>query len=528
MLFVGVVIVSCVNSLGVNFEWKNVQVFSNYSRNDGVPVSMVAPQDLILSADLSGLYLADTGNGNLIHLNLSTGETQVLTDAYTSFSLVQVPVRYSQGNWTYDPLGSSLLYGRYAQLVLCSDFSTSATCTTYPVISDFITGLSYDANTTLVYASILLNKKVLAFNLSNPTTFLSSPVRVYGRNDTNASTSSSSLDNPRKTTLDCQGGLWVADTVNSRVLHFPAGSTTPDIVLGQPDFTTNTPGVSDHKFVGATGVALDRTCSVLFVSDYNRVLRFRAPFHINSTAEAVLGFDSFSRNYPQPPTTSGFNSIFSLRFEDFDNGMGRLYVVDRYNNRTISGVTFIGVSDGTHPLSCNNVTNSPSQTCQVSGDVYVTNGQVLTFSYSQLSVEGDLRLDSNTTLQLTPGQVITVGGILTFAGTLILNTSSQPVVVATYNQSRGTFKDIQVVGVDQSCQATTKANYGLATLIVTVDQECSGGGGDGSRRNIIIGVVVGVGGCIIITILLVVIVGTVVILYQRRDKLSRARKSVRV
>ena len=39
--------------------------------------------------------------------------------------------------------------------------------------------------------------------------------------------------------VDRQGNVWVADTFNSRVLRFPRGQTTADLVLGQPNFNVN-------------------------------------------------------------------------------------------------------------------------------------------------------------------------------------------------------------------------------------------------------------------------------------------------
>src|SRR5262249_15074793 len=45
----------------------------------------------------------------------------------------------------------------------------------------------------------------------------------------------------RGISVDGRGNVWVADTFNSRVLRFPKGKNTADLVLGQPDFTTSEP-----------------------------------------------------------------------------------------------------------------------------------------------------------------------------------------------------------------------------------------------------------------------------------------------
>jgi hypothetical protein len=50
----------------------------------------------------------------------------------------------------------------------------------------------------------------------------------------------------RGVSVDPSGNLWVADTFNSRVLRFPPGQSEADLVLGQPDFSSN---VVTHEIV---------------------------------------------------------------------------------------------------------------------------------------------------------------------------------------------------------------------------------------------------------------------------------------
>ena len=65
--------------------------------------------------------------------------------------------------------------------------------------------------------------------------------------------------------VDGQGNVWIADMGNSRVLRFPPGSTVPNLVLGQPDFTTVVPGA----LVGPFAMALDPDRGWLYVLDYD-------------------------------------------------------------------------------------------------------------------------------------------------------------------------------------------------------------------------------------------------------------------
>src|SRR6185295_6682655 len=58
--------------------------------------------------------------------------------------------------------------------------------------------------------------------------------------------------------IDSGGNLWITDNSSNRVLRFPFNSATgfpghvPDLVLGQPDFTSSTRGTTlDHMFAPA-------------------------------------------------------------------------------------------------------------------------------------------------------------------------------------------------------------------------------------------------------------------------------------
>ena len=92
--------------------------------------------------------------------------------------------------------------------------------------------------------------------------------------------------------LDCNGNLWVSDYGNSRVVVFPAGSTTPSLVLGQTS-TQSLGGASstDYGLAGPMGMVFNSDCSLLWVVDSinNRILRYSKPFSTGMSAEAQVG-----------------------------------------------------------------------------------------------------------------------------------------------------------------------------------------------------------------------------------------------
>ena len=136
--------------------------------------------------------------------------------------------------------------------------------------------------------------------------------------------------------LDTSGNLYVADSVNNRVLFYPAGSTTATRVYGQlGSFTTDIPnngGVGPHGLDNPTGVALDSSGN-LYVADQsnNRVLFYLAG---NTTPARVYGqFGSYTSNIQNIGGLSA-NGLDAPRGVALDSS-GNLYVADLVNNRVL-------------------------------------------------------------------------------------------------------------------------------------------------------------------------------------------------
>lgn len=157
---------------------------------------------------------------------------------------------------------------------------------------------------------------------------------------------------------DPEGNLYVADSLNHRVLKFISPFTTDtvaDQVWGQDNFTGNycnktggyleaapSPDGSSLCFSsiggGGSGVFVDSTGN-LWVADggNNRVLRF--PFSggsISSSADLVIGQSSFTNGGDYSYGT-GLNQFSSPSSIGMDNA-GNLYVTDEGNNRVLKFV----------------------------------------------------------------------------------------------------------------------------------------------------------------------------------------------
>jgi uncharacterized protein (TIGR03437 family) len=153
--------------------------------------------------------------------------------------------------------------------------------------------------------------------------------------------------------FDSSGNLWVSDAGNNRVLRFnasvlgsqPTQGPSADIVLGQPDFVTNTyspvgdPLTSLSSFTTPSGIAFDSKGRLFVVESpasnatsarRGRILMWNPPFFSSELASRLLGVDE---NVPQPPTISELQlfpspgGLFAV-----GDGMG---VADTNNNRIL-------------------------------------------------------------------------------------------------------------------------------------------------------------------------------------------------
>ncbi len=141
---------------------------------------------------------------------------------------------------------------------------------------------------------------------------------------------------PLGVAVDSAGTLYVADTNNSRVLAYVnalGGDSIADLVLGETSFTVNTGGSSATLLNHPMGLAAD-TCGGLYVSDSinNRVLKFPAPLASGKAASLVFGQPDFSQNVLSiPPTASSLNYPRGLALDRVQN----VYIADLSNNRVL-------------------------------------------------------------------------------------------------------------------------------------------------------------------------------------------------
>lgn len=203
----------------------------------------------------------------------------------------------------------------------------------------FPVGLSVDANGHLWVADAS-NHRVLRFDNAANKANGADADGVLGQPDfdTNSDdTEANGMFEPFDVFADANGTLWVADASNARVLRFDNAANKPngaaaDGVLGQADFTSNTPGTSATLMQFPTSVFVDNN-GTLWVADApnSRVLRFdNATGKPNgAAADGVLGQADFTSD------DSGLSAAsFSFAIGVFGDELGNIYVAD-FNNRVL-------------------------------------------------------------------------------------------------------------------------------------------------------------------------------------------------
>ena len=147
-----------------------------------------------------------------------------------------------------------------------------------------------------------------------------------------------SLSHPRGIAVDSHGDLYVSDAGNNRVLRFPrpvdqSGRITADTVYGQPDFISNIPSsVNASSLNTPSGVAVAPNGD-LFVADSvnNRVLEFPSGAPNGAAAVRVIGQPSFTQNTVTQVSAQTLASPQGIAI----SAASTLYVADTAANRIV-------------------------------------------------------------------------------------------------------------------------------------------------------------------------------------------------
>ena len=281
-----------------------------------------------------------------------------------------------------------------------------------------------------LYLADQLNHRILGFN-AIPEDDNANADFVIGQADFTTSTLGTAADKLAfpASTATADGRLFVVDLANHRVLiwnSLPTGNVPADVVLGQPDFTSNQvnqggllPGANTLAVPVGVSVAGER----LIVSEQfnNRVLIWNTiPTNNNAPADVVLGQADFTGNEPnRGRLTAGANTLSGPQGVWSDGQ--RLAVADMFNNRVLIWNSIPTTNDVNNadlvigqPDFASTAPGSMSQSLSTPVDVYsnglqffisdADNHRVLIFGSFPTDIQpaADRVLGQNSLLNITP------------------------------------------------------------------------------------------------------------------------------
>jgi sugar lactone lactonase YvrE len=191
-----------------------------------------------------------------------------------------------------------------------------------------------------LWVSDCYNNRILKFNNAHlASTDSPNADGVLGQTDYTSKTSgisASKFNYAGCLSIDASGNMWVTDGQNNRALKFndvnnKANGGNADLVLGQPNFTTNNGMVvNQSSLYKPYGITVSGT--TVWVADYgmSRVLRFDNPTTNGVNANGVLGQINF--------VTSQWGCTNALFYTNADvcvDPNGTLYVSDFENSRIL-------------------------------------------------------------------------------------------------------------------------------------------------------------------------------------------------
>lgn len=154
------------------------------------------------------------------------------------------------------------------------------------------------------------------------------------------SASQNTLGNPHAVIITPGfGNMWIADQGNNRVVRIPNASITAtqpnfDFCIGQTAWTNNSAGNGANQLNSPAGLCTDAAATQLFIADANnnRVLRFTTP--PGSTFNASAAVVLGQTGFGLSASGNGAAQMNSVRDVVMD-ASGTLYVTDDANNRIL-------------------------------------------------------------------------------------------------------------------------------------------------------------------------------------------------
>ncbi|MFN8488785.1 MAG: glycoside hydrolase family 44 protein [Caldilineaceae bacterium] len=203
------------------------------------------------------------------------------------------------------------------------------------------------------------------------------------------------LCGPESVAVDGAGNLYITDTYNHRVLIFTKAEndpnrTTADVVLGQPNFTSNNTNYDSNKadgivegFYNPRALAVDKNNNLYVVDEFNhRVLKFNQPLTTDHLPDLVIGQDTLNTAPGMDNSGQSGDNRFNLPLGVAVDSTGRVYVTD-YNNNRVLGFATPNTNGATADVKLTSLNHAHDVAVDAKDNLYVAdtyNSHVLVFA----------------------------------------------------------------------------------------------------------------------------------------------------
>ncbi len=248
--------------------------------------------------------------------------------------------------------------------------------------------------------------------------------------------SSSRMNEPRAVTTDAEGLIYVSDTLNNRVLVFPAllflpfNAAQADDVIGQPNFNGNNPNFNTPDGLATAqglfrpvGLFMDRS-QTLYVGDTlnSRVVHFLRPAVVVSAATFVTGIGVSPGSLVSLFGTGLADDIFAADQTPLPKELGSRII--EVNGSLIAPQLFINQNQANFQVPVATPTGAQSVSIRradtdeliAGGTLLVSNANPGLFTFSQNGLGQVLAINENGTLN-GPADPAPRGSIIQLFGT---------------------------------------------------------------------------------------------------------------
>jgi sugar lactone lactonase YvrE len=303
---------AALDSLGQTYPNGSIN-YSSATTNNPMNIGLYSPSGVSIDTTRHIAYVADTGNNRVMAYQLNTDNS--FPDYNADFVVGQADFSQTRPN---RGSGSPAVNSLRNPSRVAVDMSTGDL-----YVSD--TG----NNRVLIFASVSANDPNAVFVIGNSSFIL---------NNSSGVVSQTRMYSPTGIAVSGSGAstkVYVADKDFNRVLVFgkiTANDQAATNVIGQTDYISSGPGLSQSALAGPSGVAVSSS-GVLYVADTNnnRVMIWNSTISSNGqAANLVLGQTWFYSN------SSGLSATAMNSPQDVSiDASGNLFVADTTNNRVL-------------------------------------------------------------------------------------------------------------------------------------------------------------------------------------------------